>query len=117
MAMERWYRHYGIATYGLAPNSRWRSGHRPATQGLPKPVRGLSLEVVNGHRRRRSGDGLSKSPWGARNAREYHPPDLEANDRSSLVGRLESFKSQSARSCRAVGYNRWRKAGIQVMTY
>ena len=32
-----------------APTWRWRSGHRPATQGLPKPVLGLSPEAVNGH--------------------------------------------------------------------
>src|SRR5882672_4347500 len=81
--MERWYRHYGIATYGPAPNWRWRSGHRPATQGLPKPVLGLLLEAVNGLRQRLSCDGSSKSPWGARNAPEYHPPDPDSNDRSS----------------------------------
>src|SRR5216683_574285 len=81
--MERWYRHYGIATYGPAPNWRWRSGHRPATRGLPKPVLGLSLEAVNGHRRRLSRDGSRKPPWGARNAPEYHPPDVESNDRST----------------------------------
>src|SRR5713101_10116503 len=81
--MERWYRHYGIATYGPAPNWRWRSGHRPATQGLPKPVLGLLLEAVNGLRQRLSCDGSRKSPWGARNAPEYHPPDPDSNDRSS----------------------------------
>ena len=81
--MERWYGHYGIATYGPAPNWRWRSGHRPATQGLSKPVLGLSLEAVNGHRQRLSCDGSSKPPWGARNVPEYHPPDVESNDRST----------------------------------
>src|SRR5882672_11053189 len=58
-------------------------GHRPATQGLPKPVLGLLLEAVNGLRQRLSCDGSSKSPWGARNAPEYHPPDPDSNDRSS----------------------------------
>src|SRR6266436_9700451 len=81
--MERWYRHCGIATYGPAPNWRRRSGHRPATQALPKPVLDLSLEAVNGHRQRLSWDGSSKPPWGARNAPEYHPPDVESNDRST----------------------------------
>ena len=79
----RWYRHYGIATYGPAPNWRWRSGHRPAMRGLPKPVLGLSLEAVNGHRRRLSRDGSSKPRWGVRNAPEYRPPDPESNDRST----------------------------------
>ncbi len=68
---------------GPAPNWRWRSGHRAATRKLPKPVLGLSLEAVNGHRRRLSRDGSSKPPWGARNALEYHPPDPESNDRST----------------------------------
>jgi hypothetical protein len=81
--MERWNHHYGTATYGPAPNWRWRSGHRPATQGLQTPVLGLSLEAVNGHRHRLSCDGSSKSPWGARNAPEYHPPDPKSNDRST----------------------------------
>ncbi len=38
---------------------------------------------VNGLRQRLSCDGSSKSPWGARNAPEYHPPDVESNDRST----------------------------------
>jgi len=55
-------RHYGIATYRPAPNWRWRLGHWAATRALPKPVIGLSLEAVNGHRRRLSRDGSSKPP-------------------------------------------------------
>ena len=50
---------------------------------LPKPVPSLSLEAVNGHRRRRSGDGSSRPPWDAKNVPEYHPPDPESNDRST----------------------------------
>jgi hypothetical protein len=55
---------HGIATYGPARNWHGRSGRRPATQGLPKPVLGLSLEAVNGHRQRLLCDGSSKPPWG-----------------------------------------------------
>ena len=91
--MERWCRHYGIATYGPAPNWRRPSVRRPAKQGLPKPVLGLSLEAVNGHRQRLSCDGSSGPPWGARNDPEYDPPDVESNDRSTRS--LEVVQNQN----------------------
>src|ERR1019366_8198336 len=100
--MERWYRHYGIATYGPAPNWRWRSGHRTATRGLPKPVLGLSPEAVNGHRRRLSCGGSSKPPWGTRNALEYHAPDPESNDRSTRsLGVVQNHNRPKAASLTA----------------
>jgi hypothetical protein len=94
-------------------------GHRPATQGLPKPVLGLSPEAVNGRPRRLSRDGSSKPPWGARNVPEYHPPDAESNDRSSRsLGdpRTPSLALQRdiARRCRSLKLWKLRSVGATV---